>query len=108
LLAAVDLLESNWKLFQEVLQLTCRMLMRMFVSLWPKKKEEMPVDNLKKLAEAFNTREDHVLAIMAKKWIGRKLALPVLVLCQSCLGSSRRQRSTRQALYLLLLLRLLL
>jgi hypothetical protein len=55
LLAAVDLLESNWTLVQEVLQLTRRVLMRMFVRLWPKKKAEMPVDNLKKLVEAFNT-----------------------------------------------------
>jgi hypothetical protein len=59
----VDLLESNWKLVQEVLQLTCRVLMHMFVGLWPKKKEEMLVDNLKKLAEAFDTLEDHVLAM---------------------------------------------
>jgi hypothetical protein len=33
LLAAVDLLEADWKLVQEVLQLTCRMLTRMFVGL---------------------------------------------------------------------------
>jgi hypothetical protein len=38
----------------------------MFVSLWPKKKEEMPVDNLKKLAEAFDTREDPVLAMKGR------------------------------------------
>jgi hypothetical protein len=57
LLAVVDFLESNWKLVQEVLQLTHRVLMRMFVGLWLKKKEEMPVDNLKKLAEAFDTLE---------------------------------------------------
>jgi hypothetical protein len=37
--------------------------MQMFVGLWPKKKEEMPVDNLKKLAEAFDTLEDPVLAM---------------------------------------------
>jgi hypothetical protein len=55
LLAAVDLLESNWKLDQEVLQLTRRVLMRMFARLWLKKKDEMPVDNLKKLAEAYET-----------------------------------------------------
>jgi hypothetical protein len=35
----------------------------MFVGLWPKKKEEMLVDNLKKLAKAFDTLEDHVLAM---------------------------------------------
>jgi hypothetical protein len=37
--------------------------MRIFVRLWPKKKEEMPVDNLKKLAEAFDTLEDPVLTM---------------------------------------------
>jgi hypothetical protein len=63
LLAAVDLLESNWTLVQEFLQLARRVLMRMFVGLWPKKKAEMPVDNLKKLAEAFDTLEDPVLAM---------------------------------------------
>jgi hypothetical protein len=59
----VDLLESNWKLVQDVLQLTRRVLMRIFVGLWPKKKEEMLVDNLQKLAEAFDTLEDPVLAM---------------------------------------------
>jgi hypothetical protein len=33
----------------------------MFVGLWPKKRVEMLVDDLKKLAEAFDTIEDHVL-----------------------------------------------
>jgi hypothetical protein len=37
--------------------------MRIFVGLWPKKKEEMPVDNLRKLAKAFDTLEDPVLTI---------------------------------------------
>jgi hypothetical protein len=62
----VDLLEVNWKLIQEVLQLTHRVLTRMFVKLWPKNREEMPVDNLKKLAEAFDTLEDHVLAMKGR------------------------------------------
>jgi hypothetical protein len=35
----------------------------MFVGLWPKKKGDMPVDDLKKLAEAFDTLEDSVLAM---------------------------------------------
>jgi hypothetical protein len=65
LLVAVDLLESNWKLVQEVLQLTHRVLMHIFVGLWPKK-EEMPIDNLKKLAEAFDTLEDPVLAMKGR------------------------------------------
>jgi hypothetical protein len=38
----------------------------MFVSLWLKKKEEMPVDNLKKLAESFDTIEDPVLAMKGR------------------------------------------
>jgi hypothetical protein len=37
--------------------------MQMFVRLWPKKKAEMPIDNLKKLAEAFDTLEDPVLTM---------------------------------------------
>jgi hypothetical protein len=66
LLVAVDLLESNWKLVQEVLQLTRRVLMQMFIRLWPKKKEEMPVDNLQKLAAAIDTLEDPVLAMKGR------------------------------------------
>jgi hypothetical protein len=66
LLAAVDLLEVNWKLVQEVLQLTRRMLTWMFVGLWPKKRGEMPVDNLKKLAETFDTLEDPILAMKGR------------------------------------------
>jgi hypothetical protein len=38
-------------------------LTRIFVVLWLKKKEEMPVDNLRKLLEAFDTPEDPVLAM---------------------------------------------
>jgi hypothetical protein len=66
LMAAVDLLESNWKLVQEVLQLTRRVLTRMFVGLWLKKRVEMPVDDLKKLAEAFDTVEDPVLMMKSQ------------------------------------------
>jgi hypothetical protein len=55
LLPVVDLLESSWKLVQNVLQLTHRVLTHIFVMLWPKKKEKMPVDNLRKLLEAFDT-----------------------------------------------------
>jgi hypothetical protein len=65
-MAAVDLLESNWKLVQEFLQLTRRVLSQMFVGLWPKKWAEMPIDNLKKLAEAFDTVEDPVLTMKSR------------------------------------------
>jgi hypothetical protein len=64
-LAAVDLLESNWRLVQNVLQLTRNVLIRMFVGFWrkKKKKKEMPGDNLRKLLKAFETADDHVLAL---------------------------------------------
>jgi hypothetical protein len=39
------------------------MLTHIFVRLWPKKKEEMSGDNLRKLLEAFDTLEDPVLAM---------------------------------------------
>jgi hypothetical protein len=70
LLAVVDLLESNWKLVQNVFQLTCRVLTCIFVGLWPKKKEDMPGDNLRKLLEAFDTLEDPVLVMKCTsvKW----------------------------------------
>jgi hypothetical protein len=38
----------------------------MFVGLWPKKRAEMPVDDLKKLAEAFDTIEDPVLTMKSR------------------------------------------
>jgi hypothetical protein len=53
-------------LVQDVLRLTHRVLMRMFVGLWPKKKAEMPVDNLKKLVEAFDTLEDPTLTMKGR------------------------------------------
>jgi hypothetical protein len=65
-MATVDLLESNSKLVQEFLQLTRRVLSRMFVGLWPKKRAEMLVEDLKKLAEAFDTVEDPVLTMKSQ------------------------------------------
>jgi hypothetical protein len=35
----------------------------MFVGFWPKKRKEMPGDNLRKLLEAFETTDDPVLAL---------------------------------------------
>jgi hypothetical protein len=63
LLTAVDLLESNWKLVQNVLQLTRNVLIHMFVGFWPKKRKEMLGDNLWKLLEAFETTDDPVLML---------------------------------------------
>jgi hypothetical protein len=38
----------------------------MFIGLWPKKRAEMPVDDLKKLAEAFDTVEDPILTMKSR------------------------------------------
>jgi hypothetical protein len=66
LMAAVNLLELNWISIQEVLELTRRMLTRIFVGLWPKKKADKPADDLKKLAAAFDTVEDPILLMKSQ------------------------------------------
>jgi hypothetical protein len=63
LLDAVDVLESNWKLARNILQQTRHVLIRMFVGLFSKKKDEMLADNLQKLVVAYDTIEDPVRAI---------------------------------------------
>jgi hypothetical protein len=80
LIAAVDLLESDWKSVQEFLQLIRCVLSRMFIGLWPKKRAEVPVD-LKKLAEAFDTVEDLVLSM--KSWSVKRGVEGAIALAQS-------------------------
>jgi hypothetical protein len=63
LLDAVDVFESNWRLARDVLQRTRHVLTRMFVWLFPKKRDELPPGNLRKLVEAFDTIKDPVLAM---------------------------------------------
>jgi hypothetical protein len=65
-MAVVNLLELNWISVQEILELTCRMLTRMFVGLWPKKRADMPADDLKKLAAAFDTVKDPILLMKSR------------------------------------------
>jgi hypothetical protein len=55
--------------------------MWMFVGFWLKKKAEMPVDNLKKLAEAFDTLKDSVLTM--KVWSVKRGVKGAIVLAQS-------------------------
>jgi hypothetical protein len=66
LMAAVNLLELHWISVQEVLELTRRVLTRIFVGLWPKKKADMPTDDLKKLAAVFDTAEDPILSMKSR------------------------------------------
>jgi hypothetical protein len=62
-MAVVNLLEANWISIQEILELVSRVLTRMFVGLWPKQKAEVPKNDLKKLAEAFDTTDVPVLQL---------------------------------------------
>jgi hypothetical protein len=66
LMAAVNLLESNWISIQEILELASRVLTRIFVGLWPKKKADVPTSDLKKLAAAFDTAEDPILLMKSR------------------------------------------
>jgi hypothetical protein len=62
-MTAVNLLKANWISIQELFELVSRILTWMFVGLWPKKKVEVPKDDLKKLAKAFDTTEDPILQL---------------------------------------------
>jgi hypothetical protein len=61
LMAAVSLLEANWISVQEIFKLVNRVLTRIFVGLWPKQKAEVPNNDVKKLAQAFDTTDDPIL-----------------------------------------------
>jgi hypothetical protein len=63
LMTAVNLLKANWISIQEIFELVSRVLTWMFVGLWPKQKAEVPSNDLKKLAEAFDTTDDPVLQL---------------------------------------------
>jgi hypothetical protein len=62
-MTVVNLLEANWISIQEIFELVSRVLTRMFIELWPKKKAEAPKDDLKKLARAFDMTEDPILQL---------------------------------------------
>jgi hypothetical protein len=65
-MAAVNLLEANWISVQEIFELVSRVLTRIFVGLWPKGREEMPDNDLKKLAKAFDTPDDPILLMKGR------------------------------------------
>jgi hypothetical protein len=62
-MTAVNLLEANWISIQETFELVNRVLSRLFVGLWPKKRAAVPKDNLSTLAESFDTTEDPTLQL---------------------------------------------
>jgi hypothetical protein len=60
-MAAVSLLEANWISVQEIFELVNRVLTRIFIGLWPNQKAEVPDNDVKKLAKAFDTPDDPIL-----------------------------------------------
>jgi hypothetical protein len=62
-MAAVNLMEANWISVQEIFELVSHVLTQIFVGLWPKQKAEVPDNDLKKLAKAFDTPDDPILLI---------------------------------------------
>jgi hypothetical protein len=62
-MTVVNLLKANWISIQEIFELVSRVLTRMFVGLWLMKKAEVPKNDLKKLAEAFDTTDDPILQL---------------------------------------------
>jgi hypothetical protein len=62
-MTAVNLLKANWIYIQEIFELVNRILTWMFAGLWPKQKVEVPKNDVKKLAKAFDTTDDPVLQL---------------------------------------------
>jgi hypothetical protein len=74
----VDVLESNWKLVQNILQRVCHVLICLFIGLFPKKRNEIPADNLRRLVDAFDTIKDPIHAmklILIKRGVEGAIAL---------------------------------
>jgi hypothetical protein len=65
-MATVNLLEANWISVQEIFELVSHVLTRIFVGLWPKQRAEMPDNDLKKLAKAFDTLDDPILLMKGR------------------------------------------
>jgi hypothetical protein len=65
-MAAVNLLESNWISIQEIFELASRVLTRIFVGLWRKRRADMAETDLKKLAKAFDTPDDPILLMKGR------------------------------------------
>jgi hypothetical protein len=51
----------NWTSVREIFELVNRVLTQIFVGLWPKQKVEVPDNDVKKLAKAFDIAEDPIL-----------------------------------------------
>jgi hypothetical protein len=78
LMDAVTQLEVNWIPVQETFELVGRVLSRLFVGLWPKRKAMMPRDNFVELVKSFDTVEEptlHLKALSIKRGAEGAIAL---------------------------------
>jgi hypothetical protein len=78
LMATVSLLEANWISVQEISELVNCVLTQIFVGLWPKQKAEVPDNDMKELAKAFDTPDDPILlmkGLSLKRGAERAIAL---------------------------------
>jgi hypothetical protein len=57
LLDSVDVFESNWRIVRDILQRTRYVLPCLFVGLFLRKKDELPIGKLRNLVETFDTIE---------------------------------------------------
>jgi hypothetical protein len=62
-MTAVNLLEESWISIQDTFELVSRVLSRLFVGLWLKKRATVPKDNLSKIAKSFDITEDPTLQL---------------------------------------------
>jgi hypothetical protein len=77
-MAAVSILEANWIYVREIFDLVNRVLIWIFVGLWPKQKAEVPDNDVKKLAQTFNTTDDpilHMTGLSLKRGVEGAIAL---------------------------------
>jgi hypothetical protein len=78
LMDAVNQLEVNWIPVQETFELVGRVLSRLFVGLWPKRKAMMPKDNFIELVKSFDAVEEptlHLKALSIKRGAEGAIAL---------------------------------
>jgi hypothetical protein len=81
LLDVVDILESNCRNARDVLQSTRHMLTCLFFEFFPKKKNDAPTTNLKRLFGAFDTIE--ALTLQLKRLLGKRGAKGTVALSLS-------------------------
>jgi hypothetical protein len=105
-MAAVSLLEANWISVREIFELVNRVLTWIFVGLWPKQKAEVPDNDVKRLAQAFDTTDDpirHMKGLSLKRGAEGSIALSYVpgeeIVWEKVSSSHSRPRSELKAFF---------